>query len=315
MDQDAAPRGQTVPSAADAMTPGGRRALLIVNRHARNGGAAIDEALEVLRQAGWRLEESACRPDRSIADIILSRAPEGFDAVLLGGGDGTLNAAAPALVASGLPFGILPLGTANDLARSLGISPDPVVAAQVIATGHLLPIDLGEVNGRLFFNVASIGFSATLAKTLGKDDKKRWGKLGYAIAAFRLLRRLRPFTAWITHDGVTERVRTVQISVGNGRHYGGGMTVESSARPDDGKLDVYSLELDHWWRLLALLPYLRRGTQGQWKDVRAFPTTACEVRTRRRMPINTDGELSEKTPARFRLHPKAVRVFAPPQPT
>jgi YegS/Rv2252/BmrU family lipid kinase len=315
MGQDAASPSETAPSEGELLPVAGRRALLIVNRNARNGGAAIDEALEVLRQAGWTLEEAACNPDRGVADIILARAGEGFDAVLLGGGDGTLNAAAPALVTSGLPFGILPLGTANDLARSLGIAPDPVEAARIIATSQLLPIDLGEVNGRLFFNVASIGFSATLAKTLNKDDKARWGKLGYAIAAFRLLRRVRPFTAWITHDGVTERVRTVQISVGNGRHYGGGMTVESSARPDDGKLDVYSLELDHWWRLLALLPYLRRGTQGQWKDVRAFPTTECEVRTRRRMPINTDGELSEKTPARFRLHPKAVRVFAPPQPT
>ncbi|ONG52215.1 lipid kinase [Pseudoroseomonas deserti] len=290
-------------------------ALLIVNRQARNGGAAIDAALEVLRQAGWQLAEHRCQPGQTAAEVIRARAGEGFTAVILGGGDGTLNAAAPALIETGLPFGILPLGTANDLARSLEIPPDPVEAARIIAEGRTRPIDLGEVNGLPFFNVASIGFSAQLAAGLGREEKKRWGKLGYALAAFRLLRRVRPFTAWLAHDGQVERIRTIQVSVGNGRHYGGGMTVASTARPDDGKLDLYSLELDHWWRLLALLPALRRGTHGQWKDVRAFPTTACEVRTRRKMPVNTDGEINTHTPARFRLLPKVVKVFVPaPRP-
>ncbi|WBV43396.1 lipid kinase [Pseudoroseomonas cervicalis] len=287
-------------------------ALVIVNRQARNGGAAIDAALAVLRQAGWRLEEHRCTPEERAAAVIARRAAEGFTAVILGGGDGTLNAAAPALMETGLPFGILPLGTANDLARSLEIPPEPVAAARIIAAGETRRIDLGEVNGLPYFNVASIGFSAELARRLGRDEKKRWGKLGYALAAFRLLRQARPFTALLEHDGVTEQVRTIQVSVGNGRHYGGGMTVESTARPDDGKLDVYSLEIDHWWRLLALLPSLRRGTQGQWRDVRAFPTTACAVVTRRRMPVNTDGEINTHTPARFRLLPGAVRVFVPP---
>jgi len=302
---DTAARAEPMPQGAP------RRALVIINGRARNGNAAIDEALDLLRAAGWSLVEQRCTPGETGAEVIRARAAEGFSAVILGGGDGTLNGAAPALVETGLPFGILPLGTANDLARSLGIEPDPMAAAAVIAAGALRPIDLGEVNGQLFFNVASIGFSATLAQRLGREEKRRWGKLGYALAAFRLLREVRPFTAWIMHDGLTEKVRTLQVAIGNGRNYGGGMIVESEARPDDGKLDVYSLEIDHWWRLLALLPYLRRGTHGQWRDVRAFPTTECEVRTRRPMPVNTDGEINTHTPARFRLLPKAVRVFVP----
>ncbi|MDJ0388921.1 lipid kinase [Roseomonas sp. E05] len=303
--------GEIVIAAEPVSQGAARRALLVVNGRARNGNAGIEMALEVLRGAGWILVEHRCSPEQNAADVIRARAAEGFAAVILGGGDGTLNGAAPALMETGLPFGILPLGTANDLARSLGIEPDLVTAAGVIAAGHVRPIDLGEVNGLPFFNVASIGFSATLAQRLGRKEKRRWGKLGYALAAFRLLREVRPFTAWLTHDGVTEKVRTIQVAVGNGRHYGGGMTVESTARPDDGKLDVYSLELDHRWRLLALVPYLRRGTHGQWRDVRAFPTTECEVRTRRPMPVNTDGEINTYTPARFRLLPRAVRVYAP----
>ena len=71
---------------------------------------------------------------------------------------------------------------------------------------------------------------------------------------FHQLRRARPFTVWLWHDGKVERIKTVQVSVGNGRHYGGGMTVEENATADDGWLDFYSLEVDHWWRLLRLLP-------------------------------------------------------------
>jgi YegS/Rv2252/BmrU family lipid kinase len=285
--------------------------LLLVNHHARNGGAGLEEALAILRGGGAEVVEHACLEGQTVADAILSRLAEGFTGIVIGGGDGTLNAAAPALLKAELPLGILPLGTANDLARSLGIGPDLTTAARVIAAGHRRRIDLGEVNGTLFFNVASIGFSAELAQGLGAAAKKRWGKLGYAIAAFRLLRRARPFKAWIAHDGRIHKVRTIQISVGNGRHYGGGMTVATNAAPDDGKLDIYSLEVSHWWRLLALLPYLRRGTHGQWRDVRTFTTLGCSVATRRPMPVNTDGELTTMTPARFRLLPKCLDVFAP----
>jgi YegS/Rv2252/BmrU family lipid kinase len=285
--------------------------LLLVNHRARNGAAALAPALDILRATGAEVVEHSCGPGQTFAEAILARAPEGFSAVLLGGGDGTLNAAAPALLSTGLPFGILPLGTANDLARSLGIGPELAAAARVIAAGYTRRIDLGTVNGIPFFNVASIGFSAELAQELTADAKRRWGALGYAIAAFRLLRRLRPFTAWITQEGRVRKIRSIQLSVGNGRHYGGGMTVADHAAPDDGKLDVYSLEVDHWWRLLVLLPALRRGTHRHWKDVRAFPTQSCAVATRRPMPVNTDGELTTMTPAMFRLLPGCISVFAP----
>lgn len=74
------------------------------------------------------------------------------------------------------------------------------------------------------------------------------------------------------------------------------------------------MEVDHWWRLLALLPSLRRGTHGKWDDVRAFQTTKVTIRTKRPRAVNTDGELTTYTPAEFRIRPKAIRVFIPPEP-
>jgi diacylglycerol kinase (ATP) len=287
------------------------RALLVVNPRARRGTGTIAAAVKLLEESGLDVDEVKVGEGETIADVI-RRAADGVDLVIVGGGDGTLNAAAPALVETGLPLGVLPLGTANDFARTLSIPPDLAKAAEIIATGRLRDFDLGEVNGHLFFNVASIGFSAELAAELTEKAKKRWGVVGYAIVAARILLRSRLFTAHVDHDGTTERIRTMQISVGNGRHYGGGMTVEETATAEDGKLDLYSLEVDHWWRLLALLPSLRKGTQGKWDDVRAFQTTEVTIRTSRPRPVNTDGELSAYTPAHFRILTKAIRVFAPP---
>lgn len=287
-----------------------RRALLIVNPKARRGTGSIASAVDVLSKGGMTVTEEKAGATETLSDLIRRRAQQ-FDLVVLGGGDGTLNTAASGLLDTGLPLGVLPLGTANDFARTVGIPADPVKAAEVIVTGSPSPIDLGEVNGHLFFNVASIGFSAELAADLTEHAKKRWGKLGYAIVAARLLARSQLFSAHLDHDGTSEKIRTMQVSVGNGRHYGGGMTVEKSATADDGLLDFYSLEVDHWWRLLALLPSLRKGTHGRWNDVRAFRTTEVTIRTGKPRPVNTDGELMTTTPAHFRIRPKALRVFTP----
>lgn len=287
-----------------------KRALLVVNPRARRGGESIAAAKAIFEKAGIAIEEASPEPGENVSELI-SRHAEHVDMAIVGGGDGTLNGAAAGLAYTGLTLGVLPMGTANDFARTLGIPNDPVKAAEIIALGHEKTVDLGEVNGHLFFNVASIGFSAELAGELTEHAKKRWGVLGYGIVAARLLMRSRLFTAHVDHDGTTEEIRTMQVSIGNGRHYGGGMTVEETATADDGWLDLYSLEVDHWWRLLRLLPALKKGTQGQWDDVRAFKTTEVTIRTRHPRPINTDGELVTWTPAHFRIRPKSVRVFAP----
>ncbi|MGU3536481.1 lipid kinase [Methylobacterium sp. A54F] len=290
------------------MSEPARRALLIANPKARNGAFSLEAVRRVLSEGGIAPVETA---ERDCHKAITAHAGD-VDLVILGGGDGTMNAAAPALVETGLPLGILPLGTANDLARSLGLPLDPLAAARFITTGTARPVDLGWVNGHYYFNVASVGFSAELAGQLTAESKKTWGTLGYGIAAIRVLRRVRPFTVTIEHDGQTEKVTTIQVSVGNGRHYGGGMTVEADAAVDDGNLDFYSLEVAHWWRLIALLPALRRGTHGRSEDVRAFKTTEIVLRTRKPRPVNTDGELTTHTPAHFKVVPKALRIVAPP---
>jgi YegS/Rv2252/BmrU family lipid kinase len=287
-----------------------RPALLIINTHSRRGADAADAVVEALGRAGVFVLRRECS-DASGLSILIRDAAGEVDRVILGGGDGTLNAAAPGLIATGLPLGIIPLGTANDLARTLGIPADPAAAAQVIAARRLRLIDLGEVNGHPFFNVASIGFGVDLTRALTRDAKKRWGTLGYAIAGLRALGRLKPFTAQIIEGGVTHRSRTVHVAVGNGRHYGGGMTVSEDASIDDGRLDLYSLEVQSFWRLLRIAPALRSGRHDAWAEIRTHSGDAIEIRTSRPRSVNTDGEITSQTPARFRVLRHVLAVYVP----
>jgi YegS/Rv2252/BmrU family lipid kinase len=290
-----------------------RRALLLLNPGARRGGEGIDAVIDRLRAGGVSLDEQPMGAPEAV-ERLLREAAASVDCVIVGGGDGSLRAAAAGIEASGLALGILPMGTANDLARTLGIPADLEAAADVILAGRRRTIDLGTVNGLPFFNVASIGLATELARELSSDLKRRWGRLGYAIAAFRALARARRFTAWISENGQTMRTRTMQIAVGNGRFYGGGNVVAEHATIDDGHLDLYSLELRTVWRLALMLWSFRSGAHGAWSEVTTLRGTEFEIRTKRPYPINADGEIVGETPAVFKVHPAALSVFVPPPP-
>ncbi|MCB5205243.1 lipid kinase [Neorhizobium sp. T786] len=286
----------------------GKRALLLVNPNSRRGKESLPQVREHLSEAGIAFIELAAGSTEQPSDAVIRLAAE-IDRVIVGGGDGSLNAAAQGLLDTGLPLGVLPLGTANDFARTIGLPLDVASAVDVIARGKTASVDLGEANGHPFFNVASIGFSADLAMSLTEEAKRRWGKLGYGLVAARLLASSRLFKATLEHDGKIDQLRTLQVAVGNGRFYGGGMTVQADATATDGMLDFYSLEVDHWWKLLRLLPSLRKGTHGDWDEVRAFSTKDLTIWTSKPRSVNLDGELKTKTPVTFAIREKAITVF------
>ena len=295
-------------SVAEAAPP--RRAVLLVNPAARRGDQRIDGIVARLAAGGIALTgQPASSPDE--LERIVRDAPDPVDTVIVCGGDGSLCRAAPALLATGAALGIMPMGTANDLARTLGIPDDLERAADIVVAGHRRRIDLGTVNGHPFFNVASIGLATELARELSGDLKRRWGRLGYAVAAVRALARARRFSAWISENGEVLRTRTMQIAVGNGRFYGGGTVVAADATIDDGHLDLYSLEHRTVWRLALMLTAFRSGEHGAWSEVRTLRGTEFEIRTSSPRAVNADGELLADTPAVFKVMPKALEVFAP----
>ncbi len=290
--------------------PRRRRVLLIVNRFARQGATAHADALAQLATLGFEVIDGSPSEGESIADRVRELA-KSVDVIVIGGGDGTLNAAAESLVTARKPLAVLPLGTANDLARTLNLPPDIPAACQLIAAGHTRRIDLGRVNGKHFFNAASVGLSVTITDGMSKERKARLGVFAYLVSAVEAVWNWRPFWADITVDGVTHRAKTVQVTVGNGVHYGGGLTVASDAAIDDQQFDVLSLQVRGWWELLLLMPALLRGTLAGTPRVRVFRGKTVELRTHKPKRVNTDGELTTTTPAKFDLVPQAIEVFAP----
>jgi diacylglycerol kinase (ATP) len=284
-------------------------ALLLINHHARKGQQQSEAAVQQLHSFGIKLIEESMPPPEQLSALI-RRYKDQVDCVIIGGGDGTLNAAIAGLVDTNLPLGLLPLGTANDLARTLGIPADLAQACQIIATGKFELIDIGWVNGQYFFNVASLGLSVKITRQLTKDIKKKWGVFAYGVTALQALWQSRPFHADIRlADGQIHRVKTLQIAVGNGRFYGGGMTVAPDAAINDQRLDLYSLGIQHWWQIMVLLPLLHQGHHAStpWSD--AWQGQEFYVKTRRSRSICTDGEITTSTPAHFRVIPQALKIF------
>jgi diacylglycerol kinase (ATP) len=283
--------------------------LLVANAHSRRGRDVAPFA-EALERAGISLIQAPCRRREELSPLIRSMRDR-VGRVILGGGDGTLNAAAAGLRDTGLPLGILPLGTANDLARTLGIPEDPEQAAAVIVAGRTTKLDLGCVNGHPFFNVASVGLSVDITRRLTKVMKRRWGRLAYPVAAAAVILGARRFSATLRVAGQDTPLKSMQVAVGNGRFYGGGMVVAEEARIDDGLLDVYSLEPRARWRLLLMARAFRDGEHGRLDEVRTLRCQSLEIRTRRTRHVSADGEIVTTTPARFTTQPCAVSVFVP----
>ena len=281
-----------------------------MNPCARDGAEKSDRAAGLLRDLGLDLVVEPT-DDPSRFPELIGRHLGTIDRVVVGGGDGTLNAAVQVLVRASLPLGIIPLGTANNLARTLGIPFDLEAACAVSAGGSRRRIDLGWVNERYFCTTASLGLSVQITEELSPGAKRLWGPIAYVLTAFRVIRRAHPIHAVIEWESGTRHSRTVQIVVGNGRYYGAALAVAEDAAIDDARLDLYSLEVGHWWELLKLAPSLKRGTHGTRREVQALRATAFVVRTRKRVPIDLDGELGAETPARFRVVPRALEVLVP----
>jgi YegS/Rv2252/BmrU family lipid kinase len=288
-----------------------RRALLVVNRLSRSGDTDLTSAIACLKSTGMDVLPFGIDNPAELGKLIRAHRCR-MDMVVLGGGDGTMNAASEAILELGVPMAILPLGTANDLARTLGIPSELEAACAVAANGIRHRIDLGKANDKLFFNVASIGLSVAVARMIDAETKKRWGSAGYALTAWKALREHRPFRARIRCDGRLVQLHSIQIAVGNGRHYGGGLTVAPDAAIDDHQLDLYSIGPASLARLVLIAPALRSGRHGEFQGVHLVRGKRIEIETRRPLPVNTDGEVTTRTPVTFQILPAAIEVIVPP---
>lgn len=296
--------------------PHGRAVLLASGGSGSADG--LEPALRALERAGVEVVERVDVGDAgSLPGRLRSLADEGA-LVIAAGGDGTVGAAAQAVTGMDAVLGILPLGTSNDIARSLGIPPDPVEAAALIAGGAVRAVDVGEyrlggADPKRFVNAATAGLNvafAELATTSRMRD--RFGGLTYPVAAAAAIRRYEPFRCSIRHHGRELTLDVVHLSVSNATVFGGvlGMRVPGASMTD-GLLDVIVVERLSLPRLAAAVGNTVIGRHTPVHHVHALQVSSIEVHADSGQQIAADGEVVGDLPATFTVRPAALHVLTP----
>ncbi|NIJ15081.1 diacylglycerol/lipid kinase family protein [Sphingobium vermicomposti] len=292
-----------------------REAALIVNVHSRRGEALFEEAKQKLENAGVRLmmAEAVTDPDKlqaSVRQAVQSGAPM----VIVGGGDGSLSGTVDELVGKGCVFGVLPLGTANSFARTLGIPLDIDGAIEVIASGRRRRIDLGMIDRDYFVNAASLGLSPMIGRTVPAKLKRYLGRVGYLVWAVKCSVGFRAFRLTID-DGVQEkRMWSTEVRILNGAYHGG-VELSDHADVDSGDLVVQAvvgrsharLAWDWYAKFFKL-----RDRDAHTEEFRG---KSFRIETRPRQRISIDGEVLAATPAMAQVAAGAIDVAVPRQNT
>jgi YegS/Rv2252/BmrU family lipid kinase len=285
---------------------------LIVNPFA-GGGRAGRELGGVSRALLTLGLEHHVEPTRSLAharDLALAAAAGGEMAVAFGG-DGLIAAVADGLREGDGVLGVLPGGRGNDFARMLGIPLDPKAACEVLATGRVCRLDMGQAGSRTFIGIASCGFDA-VANRIANETAFVRGNLVYAYGALRALAGWRPATFTVTVDGdATRTVTGYTVAVANSRFYGGGMRLAPDASLHDGLLDVVIVRDMPKRRFLRLLPTVFKGEHVRLGVVEVTRGATVAIAADRSLDVYADGDPVAELPVTVTALPGAVKAVVP----
>jgi diacylglycerol kinase family enzyme len=297
-----------------------QRVCVLLN-HSAGSSDGNCEQLGITIEASFRasgiaacVESVAANELEGAATRVLEKLKDAkVDALVVGGGDGTIGTVASVLAGSGYPMGILPLGTLNHFAKDLRIPLDLDQAVATIATGHLRHVDVGDMNGRTFVNNSSIGIYPYMV--LDRERRQRTGLpkwLAMIPATLRTLRNLPLRRLSIAGAGPAETFRSPCVFIGNNEYHLAGSSVGRRDRLDRGCLSVHVARSQSRLGLilLALRPLLNLLDTG--KDLRSFQLPAVTIKSsKKRLLVALDGEIAMvRTPLNYAIRPGALRVFA-----
>jgi YegS/Rv2252/BmrU family lipid kinase len=282
----------------------------------RGSGSQYDSVCDEINGsfAGYGIRPDICFAGDDIAEVAEKAANGPSEIIVAGGGDGTVSAVAAAVRASGKTLGVLPLGTLNNFSKDLGIPQDLAEAVAVIAAGHTIDIDLGEVNGRTFINNSSLGLYPRIVKHREAQQRLGSGKWRAATwAALRVFRRSPFLKTRLDLDGRQLFRKTPFLFVGNNAYEMDIYNIGRRASLTDGKLSVHLLKRGGRAALLLLVIRTIFGRLRQAKDFEEYSTARLEVAARKdRVLVALDGEVTNMdSPLTFRILPAALRVIVP----
>ena len=300
-----------------------RRVTVILNPTAGRGQALKrrDELESLLHRSiknlfdvvSWRVIETT-GPGSATA-IAAEAAEQGVNLVVAAGGDGTLSEVLNGLVGTQTQLGVIPLGTGNDFARTVGIGTELSKAVLTLFYGNPLQVDVGRTQGRYFLNVAGCGFDAVCAERVNKGYRNLRGTAAYVAAVYQSLIKFQPTQMRLTLDGETRDVCAMLCAVANAQSYGGGMRIAPKARLNDGLLDVCLVTAGSKWQFVKAFPRVYKGTHITHPDVVMLRAKEIRIESETDLPILVDGEIVGTTPAEFTVSPHAVTIMTPEVPT
>lgn len=281
----------------------------------RRDDPRLEEAVQRLRDRGAQV---TCRVTEKGGDAVRfarDAGREDFDVLLAAGGDGLLNAVVCGIHEhgpDGPSLGIVPLGTANDFACSLGVPESPADAALLALEQPAAAIDLGLVNGQPFINMATGGFGAQITDATPAALKRILGGAAYTLTGLSNVASLRALEGQFTGDAFHWNGWFLVCAIGNGQRSGGGHLLCPSARLDDGQLDVTivpSPSESEPGRLLEVL--LTKGLDGLPEAAVRAQVRSLEVELNEPMHVNRDGEPTVAQNLSFEVAPGALRLHLP----
>ena len=286
-----------------------RKAILIVNAKSRRGAEAFGEACAKLKAAGVELLDTHAIKDPRKMGPAIRRAIKAAPMVIVGGGDGSLSESIDDFVGTDTVFALLPLGTANSFARTMGIPLDLDGAIAVIAGGERRAIDLGKINDDYFLNNAAMGLAPVVAETVPHGLKRKLGRLGYLVWAGWSAASFRAFRLKVECESKVHRLWATEVRIANGRFHGGLELIEK-ADVESGEIIVQAVRGRSLFRL-AYNYGARLLGRPSGQEVREFHGRELVISTRPPMRVSIDGELGPETPFTASVAQAAVTIAAP----
>ena len=289
--------------------------ILIANPMAGGGRArhCAEQATLALQDAGQAVELRYTREKGHGAELARQAVGESADRLIVCGGDGTIGEVLPALAGSQTALGLLPFGTANDLARALLLPRKIDAAVHYLLNGQVSPIDLGQVGDRLFATVAAFGFDAEISERMASGQVPLSGTAGYLLETWRHTARYQAPRVRLRGDFGEIEQEVLQVSTANTRSYGGGMQIAPGADAADGLFDVVIIDNVPRWTILSVLPRLFTGQHIAHPAVRVERTARLEIHTDSPRIMHADGEYLGETPLTLQTRPGALQVVLPPR--
>jgi len=289
-----------------------RHILIIVNPaagRARSSERRLGRFVAALERQGCTVVLRRAGPSPGEVERLAHQAEPGFEAIVAAGGDGTISAVVNGLGDRAVPFGVLPLGSANVLAREIRLPRAPEALASLITTGPVSPIWLGRVGERAFVMMASAGFDSEIVAALSPELKRRVGRLAFAWGFLVRLWHCPACELTVRADGVEYRAAAVVAA--KGRHYAGPFVVAPGADLAEPVLELVLLDRRGRWAMLRYATALFLGRVPRLGDIAIVRARQASVAGNRALPVQADGEIVGELPITLAVADRPLLLIRP----